>query len=69
MRTKFITTVAAATLLTIGSTAAALAEAADVNATFNQDQIMDASHAANTQTPSNAGFAVHNQQLNGHRAP
>ena len=60
MRTKLFTTLAAATLLTIGSTGAALAEAADINSSFNQDQTMDASPAAGTQnnTPTE-GWSAH----------
>lgn len=60
MRTKFFTTLAAATLLTFGSTAVALAEAADINSTFNQDQTMDASQAVGTQnTTPTAGWSAH----------
>lgn len=72
MRTKFITTMAAATLLTISSTAVALAQAADVNSATNPDVISDMNQAGSGSTqsvPANAGFSVHHQQLNGHRAP
>lgn len=60
MPTKFLTALAAATLLTIGSTAVAFAEAADINSTFNQDQTMDASQAIGTQsTTPTAGWSAH----------
>lgn len=60
MRTRFFTALVAATLLTVGSTAVALAEAADVNATFNQDQITDANQAASTPNSApNIGWSAH----------
>ena len=62
MRTKFITTLAAAALLTVGSTTIALAEAADVNATFNPDQISDTNQAASVPTQNtipNVGWSAH----------
>jgi hypothetical protein len=59
MRTKLVT-VALASLLTIGSTAIAFAQAADTIAATNQDVISDQNQSSQTQnsTPS-AGFSAH----------
>jgi hypothetical protein len=59
MRTKLLT-VALATLLTVGSTAVALAQAADTIAATNQDVISDLNQTSQTQNSApNAGFSAH----------
>lgn len=71
MRTKYFTTLAAATLLTIASSAAAFAEAADVNSVYNQDQITDTNQAASVPTQNNVpnvGWSAH-VHPHGHRYP
>jgi hypothetical protein len=60
MRTKLITTFALATLLTVGGTAVALAQAADTIAAANQDVLSDMNLASQTQSSiPNAGFSAH----------
>lgn len=61
MRTKFAI-VALAILLTAGSTAVALAQAADTIAATNQDVISDQSEVSQTATQNsvpNFGFSAH----------
>ncbi len=62
MRSKFITTLAAANLLTISSAAVALAQAADVNAATNADVNADMNQTLSTpnqnSTP-NVGWSAH----------
>jgi hypothetical protein len=62
MRIKLAATVALATLLTVGCTAVALAQAADTIAAMNQDVISDqngASQSATQNSVPNAGFSAH----------
>jgi hypothetical protein len=75
MRSKFLTTAALAALLTVGSTAVALAQAADLNGQYNQDQISDTNQAASQITPGtaqnmrpNVGWSAHTHP-HGHRYP
>jgi hypothetical protein len=59
MRTRLVT-VALAGLLTVGSTAVALAQAADTIAATNQDVISDLNQASQTQNSAlHAGFSAH----------
>lgn len=59
MRTKFITTLAAAALLTVGGAAAALAQAADVQASANGSAPAYTFSGANASgnVPTYGGFA------------
>jgi hypothetical protein len=66
MRTKFLTAAAMAALLTVSSTAVALAQVADLNGQYNQDQISDLNQASRMPIPGaawnstpNAGFSAH----------
>ena len=70
MRTKFIATLAAATLLTVASTAAALAQAGDVIAATNQDVISDVyqNTSATQNSAPDVGFSAHHHP-HGHRYP
>src|SRR5690348_2312397 len=59
MRTKFITTLAAAALLSVSGAAAALAQAADTQASTNDNAatfVNDGAYA-NGVNPTNSGFA------------
>ena len=62
MRTK-LAIAALATLLTVGGTAVAFAQAADTIAATNQDVISDQSEASQTQaggnSVANAGWSAH----------
>jgi hypothetical protein len=66
MRTKFLTTAALATLLTVGTTAVALAQAADLNYQNNPDQISDLNQSSSQAVPGtwwnthpHAGISAH----------
>lgn len=62
MRTKLISTLTAAVLLTVSSTAVALAQGADVIAATNADVVADMNQASSIPTQNttpNVGFSAH----------